>query len=128
MFKCHNSGEVKYQVITIDPFILTFLQHFECSCTLFLSIVNIEKKNYIEKHIKNMVKNDFFFIVVFEKTFVKIFMKKYHFLTVHQQICKFISICHTYIFELCLWLYETYVQHLSFVLIFVSIPVVITSQ
>ena len=49
MFKCHNSGEVKYQVITIDPFILTFLQHFECSCTLFLSIVNIEKKKLYRK-------------------------------------------------------------------------------
>ena len=39
MFKCHNSGEIKYQVVTTNPFILTFLQHFECSCTHFQAII-----------------------------------------------------------------------------------------
>ena len=47
MFKWHNSGEIKYQVVTTNTFILTFLQRFECSCTHFEAIkfsVNSQKK------------------------------------------------------------------------------------
>ena len=34
----HNSGETKNQVVTTNPFILNFLQRFECSCTHFQAI------------------------------------------------------------------------------------------
>ena len=29
----HNYNEIKYQAVTTNPFILTFLQRFECSST-----------------------------------------------------------------------------------------------
>ena len=47
IFKCHNSGETKYQVVTTNPFILIFLQRFECSCTHFQAInsVNSQKRH-----------------------------------------------------------------------------------
>ena len=45
--KPHNSGEIKYQVLTTNPFSLTFLQRSECSCTHLHAIiffVNPQKK------------------------------------------------------------------------------------
>ena len=36
---CHNSGEIQYQEVTTNPFILIFPQRFECSCTLFQAII-----------------------------------------------------------------------------------------
>ena len=39
MFKCHNSGKIKYQEVPANPLILTFMQRFECSCTYFEAIM-----------------------------------------------------------------------------------------
>ena len=56
IFKCHNSGETKNQVVTTNPFILNFLQRFKCSCTHFQVIsfsVNPQKsKNTVTKNNK----------------------------------------------------------------------------
>ena len=46
----HNSGETKNQVVTTNPFILNFLQRFECSWTHFQAInfsVNPQKSTHL---------------------------------------------------------------------------------
>ena len=67
MLKCHNSGETKYQVVTANPFILNFLQCFECSCTYFQAIkvsVNSQKK-YMFIYVKTCrIKNKIQLIVM----------------------------------------------------------------
>ena len=34
-----NSSETKYQAVTTNPFVLTFLERFECSCTHFQAVI-----------------------------------------------------------------------------------------